>query len=245
MRLILSGILLFTSLFAKETFVIGTTSGYAPFVSLTIEGSYEGFDIDMAELIAKKLGKTVVIKDYGSMAGLMLALKQQKVDALLWAISITKERQEAMHMIYYQGEKISEISLLYKGDQNLSYQEFIDKKVGAICVEAGTFQEAALVKSSPFKLKQVTHIADAILELRYGKCQGVAIDKPLIKRFQEQYPEFKVLSFPLPESEASLGNGICIKHQNTALIEQVKIAVEELIQEGSIAKLEKKWGLEI
>jgi polar amino acid transport system substrate-binding protein len=75
-------------------FVVGTTSGYAPFVSLDAEGKYHGFDIDLAELLAIKLNKKLVIKDLGSMPSLMLGLKQKKIDALIWAVSITEDRMK-------------------------------------------------------------------------------------------------------------------------------------------------------
>ena len=49
-------------------FVVGTTSAYAPFVSLDEEGQYVGFDIDIAEALAEKLGRRLVIKDLGKHA---------------------------------------------------------------------------------------------------------------------------------------------------------------------------------
>src|SRR5271157_3699018 len=86
-------------LFAGDL-VVGTTSGYAPYVSLNEQGKYEGFDIDLAELLAKKLDKKLVLKDLGSMPSLMLALKQNKIDALIWAVSITKDRLKNYEMVY-------------------------------------------------------------------------------------------------------------------------------------------------
>src|SRR5690242_7188338 len=91
----------------ESSFIVGTTSGYAPFVSLDNQGNYEGFDIDLAELVAKKLNKKLVIKDLGSMPSLMMGLKMNKVDAVIWAVSITQERLKQMEMVYYQGEKLT------------------------------------------------------------------------------------------------------------------------------------------
>ena len=48
---------------------------------------------------------------------------------------------------------------------------------------------------------------------------------------------------PLPASEHSLGNGICINKQNAGLIDEIKRAVEELRVEGKIEELEQKWKL--
>ena len=76
-----------------EDLVVGTTSGYAPYVSINTEGEYEGFDIDIAKALADKLGRRLVIKDFGSMPALILAIKQNKADVLIWSISITQERK--------------------------------------------------------------------------------------------------------------------------------------------------------
>ena len=49
--------------------IVGTTSGYAPFVSLNEKGEYEGFDIDVGKELAKRLNRSFVIKDCGNMPG--------------------------------------------------------------------------------------------------------------------------------------------------------------------------------
>ncbi len=97
----------------RNSLVVGTASGYAPYVSLTSYGEYEGFDIDIAKALADKLDLTLKLKDLGSMPSLMIALQQGKVDILLWAISITKARQEKMEMIYYQGSQEMQMPFLF------------------------------------------------------------------------------------------------------------------------------------
>lgn len=78
-------ILVCTELFANlprqklDLFVVGTTGGYAPYVSLNEKGDYEDFDIDVANCLSKKLGRDLVLKDLGSMPGFMIALKQGKI----------------------------------------------------------------------------------------------------------------------------------------------------------------------
>jgi ABC-type amino acid transport substrate-binding protein len=225
--------LLLPFLIFAEDLVVGTASGYAPYVSLDAQGKYEGFDVDMAELVAQKLGKKLVLKDFGSMPSLMMALKQNKADMLIWAISITEDRTKTMEMVYYQGEKTTEMPILF-------WKEVSDLK--EVCVEAGTFQEAVL-KKFPYKIKYVDKISDAVMELKFGKSQATAVDPSLVSRFREKFPEIQVMNLPLPAEEQSLGNGICISKKNQALAAQVQKAVEALKAEGKVAELEKKWGL--
>ena len=229
-----------------ETFTMGTTSGYAPFVSLDSKGEYEGFDIDLAKLVAEKLNKKLVIKDLGSMPSLMIGLKQGKVDAVIWAVSITEERQKQIEMVYYQGEKITTIPLLFweKIPENLKgLEDLKNNPKKAVCVEAGSYQEQVMKDYPGLTLKNVDKITDAIMEIKYGKSLAAAIDNSLVAFVKEQTPELKVLYFPLPESKQSLGNGICINKNNPDLVSQVKKAVDELTKEGKIGELEKKWNL--
>jgi ABC-type amino acid transport substrate-binding protein len=242
MKKILFALLFSASLFAQESLVVGTTSGYAPFVSLDTQGKYEGFDIDIAELLSQKLDRKLVIKDCGSMPSLMLALKQNKVDVVIWAVSITEERQKSMEMVYYQGEKVTEMPFLFWKEIPAAVKSIEDIK--QLCVEAGTFQEAVVKKFPSISYKNVDKITDVLLELRYGKSAAAAVDPSLVSRFQSQYPEIKVLRLPLPPSDHALGNGICISKSKSALAAQVKRAIAELTAEGKIAELEKKWKLD-
>jgi ABC-type amino acid transport substrate-binding protein len=241
-NMLFASILAFSTLFsAEETLTIGTTSGYAPYVSLDNQGNYEGFDIDLARLVAEKLGRKLVIKDGGSMPGLMLSLKQNKVDLLIWAISITQERSKALDMIYYQGEKIQTMPFLFwKEVPSISK---INELAKTVCVEAGTYQESVLKNYPNLKLKYVDKISDGVMELKYGKVFALAVDPSLVKRFTEQDSNIKAVYLPLAPNEQALGNGICVNKTNTELSAQVKKAISELTQEGKIAELEKKWKL--
>ncbi len=242
---------LFTAqLFAKSEeqppLIVGTTSGYAPYVSLNAAGTYEGFDIDLAELLSQKLGRKLVIKDLGSMPSLFLALKQGKVDLLIWAISITEERMKSIDMVYYQGEKVTEMPFLFWNtvpEGIRSIEDLAKNSKKGICVEAGSYQDGVVKKFSEMQVKYIDKITDAILEIKFGKALGAMVDPSLVARFKAQYPEIKVLNLPLPVNEQALGNGICINKSQSELSAAVKKAVEELTKEGKIAELEKKWKI--
>lgn len=236
----------FASAVMAEDLVVGTTSGYAPYVSINNEGEYEGFDIDIAKVLADKLGRRLVIKDFGSMPALILAIKQNKADVLIWSISITQERQKQMTMIYYQGEKATSLPLLFwdKIPDNIKNLEDMANNLSAvISVEAGSFQENVLLSVPGLNLKQVDKVSDAILELKYGKSQAVLVDNSQKISYMEKFPKLKSLPINLPESKQSMGNGICLNSNNRDLIAAIQKAVNELFSDGTIANLEAKWKL--
>jgi len=229
-----------------EPLVVGTTSGYAPYVSLDSKGNYEGFDIDFAQELTKKMNRTLVIKDCGSMPCLLLALQQKKVDLIIWAVSITDERMKKMEMVYYQGEKVMQMPFLFWKNIPEGIQSIDDLGQDPryiISVEAGSFQENVLKKYPNVRFKQVDKITDALMEIRFGKSIATLADPSLVPELTTRYAEIKVLYLPLRPEEYSLGNGICINKTNQQLAEEVKKAAAELILEGKVNELEKKWKL--
>lgn len=241
-------VLLLTSfLYASDDkLVVGMASGYAPYVSLNERGEYEGFDIDLANMVAQRLNRKLVLQDLGSMPSLLVALKKKKIDAIMWAMSITEERQKDMDMVYYQGEIETQIPFVFWGKvpENLSKIEDLRNISNCtVCCEAGSYQDSILNQYSGIKVKYVDKISDVLMELKYRKAQTAAIDSSLIQRVKTQYPEIKVAYLPLPQKQQSFGNGICLNKEVPNLTQSIKDVVVELTKEGKIKELEEKWGL--
>ncbi|MCX6989641.1 MAG: transporter substrate-binding domain-containing protein [Chlamydiae bacterium] len=231
----------------KEPLIVGMTTGYAPYISLSPSGEYEGFDIDFARLLSKRLNREITFQDFGSMPSLMLALKQGKADMLIWAISITKERMEKLEMVYYQGKTVDTAPFVFwksipKGISSIADLENVPNNI--ICVESGSSQEDIIKVFPKLSVKNVDKVADVIMDLKYGKCLSTTIDPGLIAGYVKKYPELKVVYLPIPESAKLFGNGIAINKKNQELASRVREAVAFLIQEGQIAELEKKWNLD-
>jgi polar amino acid transport system substrate-binding protein len=229
-----------------EKIVVGTTSAYAPYVSIDEKGEYVGFDVDLANLIAQRLNKKLVLQDLGSMPSLLVALQKKKIDAIIWAMSITEDRRKEMEMIYYQGEKITEMPFLFwkEAPKGVAKIEDLQKLSNCtICVEAGSYQDSVLQKYPGLKVRYLDKMADSIMELKYHKALSTTVDNSLIDHLQSQFPELKVLYLPLPENQRNLGNGVCINKENPKLISQVNQIIDDLTKEGKIAELEKKWNL--
>jgi len=252
---VLISLVIFTCLFLRwssfmapdqNLFVVGTASGYAPFVSINEQGIYEGFDIDIAQEIAKRLGKKLVLKDLGSMVTLLLALKQNKIDCVIWALSITQERLQEFAMIHYQGQEIKKLPLVFWNKIPAGIASIQDLKKypsAVICVEPGSSNEAFLQKFDFVTLKPMDKIVDAILDIKYGKSLATVIDPSLMNDVTAKYPELKVLEIPLDEQWRIFGNGIACNKDNTTIIEQIRQGVEQIKADGTVAQLERTWNL--
>ena len=167
--------------------VLGTMSGWPPFVRIGADGSYEGFDIDIAKIIAKRLGKSLVIKDMDT-ALLISALDQGQVDFIMTGLDITPERVKRISMIPYQGEPITEYPLIFfktipDGIETLADLKKIPNAV--ICVESGSSQEEILRNYDGFEIKNVDPLV-SLLELKTGRATASLLDAKMFKSLHKR-----------------------------------------------------------
>jgi len=227
----------------QDVLVVGTVANYAPFVSINAQGEYEGFDIDVAEKIAQKLGKKLVLKDLGSMAPLFIALEQESIDAIIWALSITQERLKKVTMIRYQGEDTSSYSLIFWEKIPAGINTIANVDGMTVCVEPASSQDTVLSKY-PFIIKKPTErIDDALLNIQYGKANAAFVEPAIAKKFKAKYPEIRILDVPLAQEDQVKGIGITLKKDNSSLATKIQQAVDSLQREGAIKTLEKKWNI--
>ncbi len=228
----------------ENILIVGTASGYAPFVSLNAQGEYEGFDIDFAKELAQKLDKKLVIKDLGSMNTLFIALDQKMIDVIIWGLSITQKRLQKVDMIAYQGDTTTVYELLFWKNIPDSICSIDDMKELTVAVEPGSSQEAVLDKFPFINKKSMEKITDALLDLQYGKSDAIFVEPAIAKKFKQKFPnDLKSISVPLSNEEYVFGVGIAIKKDRPSLTTDIKQAIDQLRSEGVIERLEKKWEL--
>ncbi len=223
--------------------IVGTAAGYAPFASINPQGEYEGFDIDVANELAKKMGKKLVVKDLGSMTSLFMALDQGSIDVILWGLSITQDRLKKVAMIHYQGKSTKSYPLIFWKNIPNEIRSIEDMKGRVVCVEPGSSQEAVLRNYDQIILLPIEKVDDALLNLQYGKTDAAFVEPAIAKKFKNKYSEIQLLDVPLASEDQVQGVGIVIKKDNATTIQQVQEAITKLKEEGVIELLEKKWGI--
>lgn len=216
-----------------DTITLGTHAGYPPYESIDVNGKVQGFDIDVANAIAQKLKKTLVIKDLGFDA-LVLSLKQGKIDFIMAGMSITPARQKEITMIPYQGEQVRSFVLVASGTD-------MNHLTGNIAVQTGTWMEVYLRKQPGVTPKALEGTSEILMDVIHGKSDAGFLEPHVAKTVLPKHPNLKSIELPLKEADWVLGNGIGIKKENTALAAQIQKAVADLKANGELAKLEAKW----
>jgi arginine transport system substrate-binding protein len=227
----------------NSNLIVGTASGYAPWVSINENGEFEGFDIDVIKQVAKKMNKNLIIKDLGSMASLFIALDQNKIDAIIWGMSITQDRLNKVAMVRYQGDKVTSYPLLFWNRIPGNITNIEDMQNMTICVEPASSQDAVLSRYKNIIKLPTEKIDDALLNIQYGKADAALVEPAIAKKFKKIYPQIKTLAVPLAIENQVKGVGICIKQSNIKLIQQLTTATTDLIENGTIKTLQDKWDI--
>jgi polar amino acid transport system substrate-binding protein len=227
----------------EEALVVGIAAGYAPWISINATGAYEGFDIDVINAVAQKMGKKLVLKDLGSMTPLLLALQQGSIDAIIWGMSMTQNRLQKMAMVNYQGDITNAYVLLFWKAIPDGITSIADMKDMTVCVEPASAQDAVISKYPSIIKKYTEKVDDALLNIQYGKADAAFVEPTIAKKFKAKYPEIQMLEVPLSDEDKVYGVGICINKNKDALIKNVEQAVASLRQEGFLTERAKKWGI--
>lgn len=230
---------------AKEVLRIGTNANFPPYESIDSKGELIGFDIDVGRALGKALGREVSFKEFDFDA-LILALDKGQIDIILSGLSITESRQKEIAMVPYQGEPLTDISLLFWEEIPENTKTFDDLEQRAkdlkltISVQSGHFLENFL-RGENIPLKPLAGPPEQILDIKYKKSMAAAVDSMVGKKLAAEHPGLKNLVLPLPKDKWDLGNGIGIKKSRTDLIAEITAAVERLKTDGTLKALKEKW----
>jgi polar amino acid transport system substrate-binding protein len=202
-----------------------------------------GFDIDIAQAIAAKMGLSATIQktDSPQIVGALLA---KKGDAIISALQITPdlERQVALVAYFRAGQAI----LVRKGNPaSISgLADLCGKKV-AVQVqspEENSVDEANAGVCKDSKISKQVYPTDlqAVLILKQGGVQAALDDSPVAAYFVKQTPDQLDLAGPPFKTNPE---GIAIDPKNGELVKAVQQAMMAIYRDGSYRQILTKWNL--
>jgi polar amino acid transport system substrate-binding protein len=212
--------------------VVGTSAAYAPF-EYHEAGKLAGFDIDMGEEIARRMGVKIQWVEI-DFKGIIAALRSKRVDLLITALTKTPERaqQIAFSMPYYNAG----IGAAMKVGQPIAKPADLDGKI--VGVQIGTSGER-FVRDQVKGVKEVKSydtILLALKDLEIGRVEAVVNPLPSIKYNMKGLKGLKVTGVWV-DSDV----GINTRKEDTALMAEINKQLADLKKEGFLDKLDKKW----
>lgn len=219
--------------------VVGTSADYAPYeFHKQIDGKDKivGFDITMAEEIAKDLGVKVEYKDM-DFDGLLGALEAEKVDIVLSGMTPDEERKKSVDFseLFYED---SNVCIVKKGkeDSIKSEDDLKNLKVG---VQSGTTQADFITGDLGItSAKQLKRMPDLMLDLQNGNIDVIVTGKNVANINIDQYDGLAIgkttVGKDVAESTAAAIKKSNDKVDNTSLVESINNTIKRLKDENKM-----------
>lgn len=222
------------SIRSKGVMIIGNGGAFPPFEFIE-NGQLVGFDIDLGNEIAKRLGVKAQWEKI-DFSGLIAALTSRRVDVLITAMTKTAERAEriAFSNSYYN----SGIAAASRAGSPVRVAEDLAGKV--VAVQVGTAGERFVRDNYAAKVKQLKTFNEfplAFADVEAGRADVVVNTLPVLKYNASRRGGKLVISEPFDSREV----GINTRLGDTAFLQEINRILAELKKEGFLDKLDAKW----
>lgn len=218
----------------KNTFTIGLEPTFPPF-EFSDNDTFKGFDLDLSQAIADKLGEKLEVKSMGFDA-LIPALKSGQIDMIASGMDATPERSKQVDFTkpyFHDGYVV----VVRKDDNSISgFDGLAGKTVGS---QVGT-QGVDLAQAAGATVKQYDANSQGWMELNNKTCDAVIINKSVALYYLQQGAS-KDLKIAGDAKLAPDPVALALKKGNKEQLEKVNKALDELKADGTYAKLYKKW----
>jgi len=224
--------------------VLGTSADYPPYEFHTqIDGkdTIVGFDVAIAEEIAKDLGVTLEIKDM-DFDGLLAALSSGNVDIVVAGMTPTAERKENVDFseIYYRAEHGVLIRMADEAKYAAAAASLKDAMVGAQrgAIQVGMAKtyikgvaEADAEAPHP-QVKELGKLPDLVMELKNAKIEAIVAELPVAKAYLGANADLMLATYTFSDDDG--GSAIAAKKGETALVAEINKTVARLLAAGTI-----------
>lgn len=227
----------------KESLVVGIVCAGYPYAAINIQGELDGFDIELAKEIAKKMGKKILFNDM-PMEFLRSALKVASIDLIGSSLIMTQRNMQAMEMFDVYGKPKAELTCVFWQAIPQGVVTIENLKTYSLNKPIGAMAESAwidvLSEHGITNIMEIEQYRELILPLKYGQASSIVVGPRHALALQKQYPEIKILKVKLDKPWAE-GVGIALKKGNRDLKEKLEKIIAEFKQDGTIKKLIAKW----
>ena len=212
---------------------MSTNAAFPPYEMTTDSGDFEGIDIDVAAAVAEKLGLELQIDDMDFDAAL-LAAQNGKSDMVMAGVTVTDERLKVMDFSDTYAEGIQSI-IVPEGSDIANVDDLSGKAIGT---QRGT--TGYIYCTDDFGEDNVIAYDDgltAVQALNNGQVDAVVIDNAPAKAFVEANPGLKILDTAYAQEDYAIG----VAKGNTALLDAINGALEELEADGTLQAIVDKY----
>ena len=212
---------------------MSTNAAFPPYEMTTDAGELEGIDVEIAGAIADKLGLELQIDDMDFDAAL-LAAQQGKSDMVMAGVTVNDERKQVMDFSNTYASGV-QVVIVKEGSDIATVDDLAGHMIGT---QRGT--TGYIYCSDDFGEDSVTAYDDgltAVQALNNGQVDCVVIDSAPAKEFVAANEGLVILDTEYAVEDYAIG----MAKGNTALVEAVNGALDELKADGTIDAILAKY----
>lgn len=223
-------------------FTLGLDADFAPMGFTQDDGTIVGFDIDLANAVAEKMGVKVEVKpiDWDSKS---MELSTGKIDVIWNGFSITDERrQEVLFSNPYLSTKQSII--VKAGSDIKTKADLAGKKIalqdGSTSEDALKADEKTYESIGDDNISRFKENSQVLMEVDAGRADAAVIDEVFVRYYlqkENMLDKFVVLDEGFDEEDYGVGG----RMGDYALMEAINKALDQCKAEGITSDISKKW----
>lgn len=213
---------------------IGTEGTYAPFTFHDKDGRLTGFDVEIAEEVAKRLGvKAEFIETKWD--GIFAGLDAKRFDAIVNEVTI---REDRIAKYDFSAPYIVSKAVLIVQNDNADIKSFEDLK-GKKSGQALTSNFGELAKFYGAEVVQVDGFNQSVDLLTSKRIDATINDSLSFLDFRKQRPDTKIKV--VAEQETKDEAAILFNKGNKELVEAVNKALTDMKKDGIYLKISQRW----
>jgi L-cystine transport system substrate-binding protein len=226
---------LLTQIQERGKLLIGTEGTYAPYTYHDETGELVGYDVEVAKAIAEKLGLEAEFVE-SNWDALIAGLDAVRYDIVMNQVTITEERLAKYD--FSSPYTISRAALIV-GKDNTEIKSFEDLK-GKKSAQSLTSNYTTLAEQYEAELVSADGSFSKAIELvSTGRAEATINDQVSFYDFLKQQPDAPVMLVDTLDDASE--NAVLIRKGNDTFVDAINKALDELAQDGTLAKISEKY----
>ena len=228
------------NLFAAEgkSLKIAVDTTYPPMEFESVDGKIIGLDVDLANAMAKVMGRTpefIVMPWDGILAG----LQSKRYDIIMSSMNITEERKKQVDFVQYI--QMGQVFVVKKSGKQVKSEKELAGLTVAVQADTTSYEAVEGFKKSGIAIKDLKAFkgaTEAFQALKAGQADVIVIDEAVGFYYAGLDAKTFVISGNAMKPEPI---GIAVRKTDKALHAELTKALDTIKKDGTFATIYKKW----